>query len=82
MSAKHRWAWFLLAVLCATAIAWTRRNEYAACDTDGCVEINRWTGSIAFREIEWSDDAAPDRQMVAAGPRRTARPNPHPTSTR
>ena len=73
MSAKYRWAWFLLAVLCAAAVGWTHRHEYAACDTDGCVEINRWTGSIDFREIEWSDDPAPDREMVAAGPSRSPR---------
>jgi hypothetical protein len=76
MSAKHRWAWFLLAVLCAVGVAWTRRHEYAACDTDGCVVINRWTGSIAFREIEWQDAPAPEREMMVAAAR------PHPSDLR
>jgi hypothetical protein len=82
MSAKHRWAWFLLAVLCAAGVAWTRRHEYAACDTDGCVEINRWTGSVAFREIDWSDEPVPDREMVAAAPRRSARAASDPAALR
>jgi hypothetical protein len=82
MSAKFRWAWFLLAVLCAAAVGWTRRHEYAACDTDGCVEINRWTGSIGFREIEWTGEVAPEREMVAAGPRPSARAEAQPTADR
>jgi hypothetical protein len=75
MNVKQRWAWFLLAALSAAGVGWTHRYEYAACDTDGCVEINRWTGSVDFREIDWDDEPAPDRQMVAVGPGRVASPS-------
>jgi hypothetical protein len=64
MTAKQQWAWFLLVLVCALTFAWTRRYDYAACDTDGCVAINRWSGSIHFREAEWSGVPEPETQVA------------------
>jgi hypothetical protein len=67
MSAKQHWAWFLLVLLCLVVLGWTRRYEYAACDTDGCVAIDRWTGSITFRETGWAEDPPePENQVASA----------------
>jgi hypothetical protein len=69
MNAKHHWAWFLLVCVCTLGFAWTHRYEYSACDTDGCIAVNRWTGSVAFREAGSWGPAAPDGH-VAILPRR------------
>ena len=48
MSARYRWSWFLFAVLLTGILLWTHRREYRACDTDGCVAIDRWSGRVEF----------------------------------
>ncbi|HET8656379.1 MAG TPA: hypothetical protein VFL93_12735 [Longimicrobiaceae bacterium] len=76
MSARYRWAWFVLVVLIAGAFFWTNRRQYTACDTDGCVVIDRWTGGVTFQPAE---DVEPDvvgTEVVlraASAPARTAR---------
>lgn len=62
MRVERQWAWYLLACIVLAAVAWTARNEYAACEADGCVVINRWTGSIEFRDAAWYEEptGAPD----------------------
>lgn len=58
MNAKQQWAWFVLVCLCVLGFAWTHRYVYSACDTDGCIAVNRWTGSVSFREARSSDPGA------------------------
>lgn len=67
MDVRYRWAWFGLAALTAASLAWTTRYQYEACDTDGCVAIHRWSGSITFREAAWSEPPA-DVQVVTRSP--------------
>jgi hypothetical protein len=55
MNLSSRSAWLLLATVVVLALFWTLRREYAACDLDGCVAIDRWTGRVYFepvREVE------------------------------
>lgn len=57
-----RAAWFLLACLFALGLLWSNRFEYALCDVDGCVRIDRWNS-----RVEWigSDiDALPDDETL------------------
>ena len=76
MDVRYRWAWFCLAALSAATLAWTTRYQYAACDTDGCVAIHRWTGSITFRDAAW--DGPPDEaQIVRARSHGTHNPGQH-----
>jgi hypothetical protein len=49
---SYRWAWFVLACVVAAGLLFTLRYDYAACDTDGCVVIDRWTGGVRFEETE------------------------------
>jgi hypothetical protein len=49
---SYRWAWFVLACAATVALLLTLRFQYAACDTDGCVVVDRWTGDVRFRETE------------------------------
>lgn len=65
MDVRYRWAWFGLAALSAASLAWTTRYQYEACDTDGCVAIHRWSGSITFRDAAWFEPPA-DVQVVAS----------------
>lgn len=63
----------MLACLTVSALLWTDRYEYAACETDGCVVINRWTGRIDFRpsDYEEEEEIVPEGHVVSRG---TARP--------
>lgn len=67
MNVRYRWAWFGLAALLVATVVWTTRYQYEACDTDGCVAIHRWTGSITFREAAWSEPPE-EVQVVVARP--------------
>jgi hypothetical protein len=64
MSARYRWAWFVLVVLIAGAFFWTNRRQYTACDTDGCVVIDRWTGSVTFQPAEDLDPDVAGTEVV------------------
>jgi hypothetical protein len=55
---SYRWAWFVLACVTAAGLLYTLRYGYAACDTDGCVVIDRWTGGVRFEETQ--EAFAPD----------------------
>lgn len=60
----RRWGWLALAVLLSAALLWTHRYQYEACDTDGCVAIHRWTGTITFREALWTGPPPAEGSVV------------------
>lgn len=58
---KERWErpWLVLACAVVLAGLWTTRREYHACDTDGCVVANRWTGAIYFEPALYDEYPEP-----------------------
>ena len=73
MRPRHFWASFALVCLLAAALLWTERRGYAACDSDGCVVIDRWSGAIVFQGT--GEETAPEAgtTVVVRGPRRVER---------
>ena len=66
MSRAYRWSWFILACVLSAAFLWTQRYEYSACDSDGCVVVDRWTGDLGFREAEEQEAAEAEGTVVLA----------------
>lgn len=64
---NYRWAWFALACIVVAALLVTQRYQYAACDTDGCVVVDRWTGKVRFEEAEVVGDSAAEGMVVLGG---------------
>jgi hypothetical protein len=60
MERKLSWAWFVLALSVVLFQAWLHRYEYAGCDLDGCVVIDRWSGNVYFEPLE--------EEIAPAGP--------------
>lgn len=65
MSPSFRWSCLTLAALLALAWIWTTRYDYQACDVDGCVAVNRWTGAVHFQSVDQEPHpGGPDPVMV------------------
>jgi hypothetical protein len=43
---SYRGAWFVLACLFAFGLLWSGRYEYALCDVDGCLRVDRWSSRV------------------------------------
>lgn len=76
MTTRYRWAWFALACVVSAALLWTARFQYSVCDTDGCVVVDRWTGTVGFREAQVPGVSDPGGSVVVQGSPKRTRPAP------
>lgn len=43
---RARWGWLALAFLAVLLAAWMNRYDVQRCGTDGCLAVDRLTGSV------------------------------------
>jgi hypothetical protein len=76
MTRNDLWSWLAVAVVAVLVLYWAVRYQYAACDVDGCIAINRWTGRIHFEPVAEEAAAVGEDAVLVRSRGRPASPAP------